>query len=185
MPGRPRGTGKRPEGARSEPQASGAASGKRRGARSEPELLWSSAEASGALSGWEPIYAVVRRIPPGRVATYGDVAALAGMPRHARQVGWALNALDAETDVPWQRVINARGEVSLRGDSAASRVQRALLESEGVVFGPAGRVDLAVHGWRPRQRTPARTARSSGRPRRRNAKRASRSPRRPARGRRG
>ncbi len=100
--------------------------------------------------GWQRIYAVVRRIPRGRVATYGRVAALAGMPRRAREVGWALHALDDDSDVPWQRVLNARGEVSARGEPAAARVQRALLEREGVVFGPGGRVDLAAHGWRPR-----------------------------------
>jgi methylated-DNA-protein-cysteine methyltransferase-like protein len=100
--------------------------------------------------GWERIYAVVRRIPRGRVATYGRVAALAGMPGRAREVGWALHALDDASDVPWQRVINARGEVSARGEPAAARVQRALLEREGVVFGPGGRVDLAAYAWRPR-----------------------------------
>jgi len=100
--------------------------------------------------GWERIYAVVRRIPRGRVSTYGRVAALAGMPGRAREVGWALHALDDESDVPWQRVINARGEVSLRGEPAAARVQRAILEREGVSFGPGGRVDLAAHAWRPR-----------------------------------
>jgi methylated-DNA-protein-cysteine methyltransferase-like protein len=112
--------------------------------------------------GWERVYAVVRRIPRGRVATYGHVAQLAGMPGRARQVGYALHALDATSDVPWQRVINARGEVSARGEPAAARVQRALLECEGVVFGPAGRVDLAAHGWRPRRARarPARTSRS-------------------------
>ncbi len=124
-----------------------------------PALVHNAARMTGrSEAGWGRIYAVVRRIPPGRVATYGDVAALAGMPRRARQVGWALHALDAESDVPWQRVINARGEVSLRGDSAAARVQRALLESEGVVFGAAGRVDLAAHRWRPRRRTAVRKA---------------------------
>jgi methylated-DNA-protein-cysteine methyltransferase-like protein len=101
--------------------------------------------------GWERIYAVVRRIPHGRVATYGRVASLAGMHGRAREVGWALHALDDESDVPWQRVINARGQVSARGEPAAARVQRALLEREGVVFGPTGRVDLAAHAWRPRR----------------------------------
>ena len=66
--------------------------------------------------GWSPVYRVVRRIPCGQVATYGQVAAMAGMPRAARQVGWALNALDAGDDVPWHRVINAKGEVSTRGE---------------------------------------------------------------------
>jgi len=98
------------------------------------------------------MYAVVRRIPCGRVATYGDVAALAGRPGRAREVGWALHALDAESRVPWQRVVNARGEVSARGEPAAARVQRALLEREGVRFGSSGRIDLAKHRWGPASR---------------------------------
>jgi O-6-methylguanine DNA methyltransferase len=61
---------------------------------------------------WERIYDVVRRIPKGRVATYGQVAALAGLPRHARQVGYALHVLPESSKVPWHRVINAKGEVS-------------------------------------------------------------------------
>jgi methylated-DNA-protein-cysteine methyltransferase-like protein len=100
-------------------------------------------------SRWERVYAVVRRIPRGRVATYGDVAALAGLPGRAREVGWALHALDDESRVPWQRVVNARGEVSARGEPAAARVQRALLEREGVRFGANGRIDLAKRRWPP------------------------------------
>jgi methylated-DNA-protein-cysteine methyltransferase-like protein len=124
----------------------------------EPALVHNAPRMGGRRDerGWERIYAVVRRIPRGRVATYGRVAALAGMPGRAREVGWALHALDDESDVPWQRVINARGEVSLRGEPAAARVQRALLEREGVVFGPGGRVDLAAHAWRPRGARPPR-----------------------------
>jgi methylated-DNA-protein-cysteine methyltransferase-like protein len=130
-----------------------------------PALVHNPARMPGrrGRSGWERIYAVVRRIPRGRVATYGDVAALAGMPGRAREVGYALHALEAATDVPWQRVINARGEVSARGDPAAARMQRALLEREGVVFGPGGRVDLAAHGWRPRSRRATRLAAPAGR----------------------
>ncbi len=60
------------------------------------------------------IYSVVRRIPNGRVATYGQIARLAGLPGGARQVGYALHALDEDSDVPWQRVVNARGRVSSR-----------------------------------------------------------------------
>ena len=120
-------------------------------------------------AGWEPIYAVVRRIPRGRVATYGDVAALAGMPGAARQVGWALHALAAHTRVPWQRVLNARGEISARGAPEAARLQRALLEREGIRFGANGRLDLARYGWpggRPRARRPgARSAAGRGRAR--------------------
>ncbi len=105
--------------------------------------------ASRGEGGWAPVYRVVRRIPAGRVSTYGEVAALAGMPRAARQVGWALHALDAGDDVPWHRVINARGEISGRGERAFEDLQRALLEAEGVCFDRRGRVDLEHHRWQP------------------------------------
>jgi methylated-DNA-protein-cysteine methyltransferase-like protein len=99
---------------------------------------------------YQRIYAVVRRIPRGRVATYGQVAALAGLSGHARQVGYALHALPDESRVPWQRVINARGEVSRRAEPGYDRLQRALLEQEGVRFDGHGRVDLDRYRWRPR-----------------------------------
>ncbi len=103
-----------------------------------------------APSRWERFYAVVRQIPPGRVASYGQVAALAGFARHARQVGYALYALPEDSDVPWQRVINARGEVSPRADAPGYEgFQRHLLEEEGVVFELGGRVDLKRYGWEP------------------------------------
>ncbi len=91
------------------------------------------------------VYALVRQVPPGRVTTYGDVAAALGSPRVARQVGFALAALPrarADDEVPWQRVINARGTISFRGDTARGEHQRALLEGEGVTFDAAGRVPL-------------------------------------------
>ena len=97
---------------------------------------------------YQRIYAVVRRIPRGRVATYGQVAALAGLPGHARQVGYALHALPDGTAVPWHRVINARGEVSRRSVPGPELSQRMLLEREGVRFDPRGRVDLRSCGWR-------------------------------------
>lgn len=98
---------------------------------------------------YERIYAVVRQIPKGRVATYGQVAALAGMPGHARQVGYALHALEQGTDVPWHRVINAKGEVSPRAEAGWDNFQRQLLEAEGVVFDKRGRVDLEQERWEP------------------------------------
>ena len=98
------------------------------------------------------IYAVVRRIPRGRVATDGEIAERAGLPRQARQVGYALAALRANDRVPWQRVINARGEISLRAEPGADALQRVLLEREGVRFDTRGRIDLARFGWRPRTR---------------------------------
>lgn len=98
---------------------------------------------------WERIYAVVRRIPRGRVATYGQVAALAGLPGHARQVGYALHALpDGDAGVPWHRVVNAKGMLSLRGGIAGSTIpQRLRLETEGVQFDAYGRIDLRRNRW--------------------------------------
>jgi len=94
------------------------------------------------------IYATIQRIPRGRVATYGQIAELAGLPGRARQVGYALHALPGGSPVPWQRVLNARGEISLPGASGAR--QRALLLAEGLEFGDGGRIDLATYQWRPR-----------------------------------
>jgi methylated-DNA-protein-cysteine methyltransferase-like protein len=94
------------------------------------------------------IYAVVRRIPRGRVATYGQVAELAGLAGHARQVGYALHALPAGTAVPWHRVINAAGAVSLRATPGDELTQRQLLEREGVRFDARGRVPLRHARWR-------------------------------------
>jgi len=95
------------------------------------------------------IYEVVSRIPSGKVATYGQVATLAGMRGHARQVGYALHDLPDGSDVPWHRVINARGEISLRGVSGSDESQRRRLEAEGVDF-EAGRIDLSRFRWRAR-----------------------------------
>jgi methylated-DNA-protein-cysteine methyltransferase-like protein len=100
------------------------------------------------------IYAVVRRIPRGRVATYGQVAQLAGIPGHARQVGYALHALRWGTSLPWQRVVNARGEISPRSVPGADGIQRRLLEREGVHFDASGRIDLTRFRWRPRVALP-------------------------------
>ncbi len=104
--------------------------------------------------GYGRIYRVVRRIPRGRVATYGQVAMLAGLPGHARQVGYALHALGAGSEVPWHRVINVRGEVSLRSAPGWERVQRQLLEEEGVDFDARGRVALERYRWWPRSTSP-------------------------------
>ncbi|HVS16075.1 MAG TPA: MGMT family protein [Thermoanaerobaculia bacterium] len=102
------------------------------------------------------IYRVVRRIPRGRVATYGQVARLAGHPGAARQVGYALHALPGGSDVPWHRVLNARGEISARSEEGPEHLQRALLEEEGVVFDLRGRCDLSRWCWRPRRPGEAR-----------------------------
>jgi O-6-methylguanine DNA methyltransferase len=93
------------------------------------------------------IWAVVRRIPRGRVATYGQVARLAGPGCGARQVGYAMHALPEGSAVPWHRVVNARGEVSRRARGAGELEQRLRLEREGVRFSGRGRIDLTAFGW--------------------------------------
>lgn len=105
--------------------------------------------------GWAPVYAVVRRIPRGKVATYGQVAALAGRPRQARQVGYALHALPAGSDVPWHRVVNAAGRLSLTPDSGGIE-QRLRLLAEGVTVTEGGRIPMAGFRWEPARRAVAR-----------------------------
>ena len=107
---------------------------------------------AGRTDPYQRIYAVVRRIPRGRIATYGQVAELAGLGGHARQVGYALHALTAGDALPWHRVLNAQGRVSPRAEPGGDRVQRALLEREGVRFDTGGRADIARFGWRPRRK---------------------------------
>ena len=103
------------------------------------------------MSSYPRIYAVVRRIPAGRVATYGQVAELAGVAGQARLVGYAMAALEQDSPVPWHRVINAQGRVSPRaGEPAGSMHQRLRLELEGVQFDARGRVPLDRFGWQPR-----------------------------------
>lgn len=102
-------------------------------------------------STYDYIYAIVREIPPGRVATYGQVAELAGLIGKPRLVGYALYRVDMETsDIPWQRVINAKGEVShspLR--YGTDYLQQSLLEDEGIEFNANGKVDLSRYRWDP------------------------------------
>lgn len=95
-------------------------------------------------------YAIIRRIPKGRVATYGQIARLAGLPRHARQVGYALAALE-DDQIPWQRVINSKGEISPRSFPQFVDRQRDRLRKEGVTFNKQGRVSLVKFGWVPRR----------------------------------
>ncbi len=102
----------------------------------------------------EAIYAAVKQIPKGKVATYGQIARLAGIPNGARQVGYALSALDGanlfkpDQPIPWQRVVNRLGEISYSfSRGGGDDLQRALLESEGIVFDAAGKIDLGVYLW--------------------------------------
>jgi len=100
----------------------------------------------------ELIEKMVRRVPRGRVATYGQIAALIGAPRNARQVGSVLRSLPEGSRVPWHRIVNACGRVSERGESVCEGLQRHLLEEEGVEFDTHNRIDLQYYQWRPRRR---------------------------------
>ncbi len=105
------------------------------------------------------IHAAVRRIPYGTVATYGQVAAMAGLPGRARLVGHALRRLpstsDPEGEVPWHRVVNAAGGISPRSSTGAEELeQRKRLEAEGVTFDQRGRALLSRHGLTPASRRP-------------------------------
>ena len=97
------------------------------------------------------VYRLVRQIPRGKVATYGQVAALLGYPRAARAVGYAMKR--CPHDIPWQRVVNARGGISLRANVSGMITQRVLLEQEGIGF-RRGRVDLARDRWMGPRRRP-------------------------------
>ena len=107
--------------------------------------------APSALHG--RLRALIARIPKGRVATYGQVAGLAGSPGAARQVGRFLFQLPEGDALPWHRIINSKGEISYHpARRGADEWQRTLLESEGVAFDDAGRVDLARHLWNGKAR---------------------------------
>jgi len=99
------------------------------------------------LKRYELIWSIVQQIPRGRVATYGQVAELAGLDGHARQVGYALHNLPSSSAVPWHRVINAKGEISPRSAGDSHELQRMLLEAEGVVIDPRGRIELTRYRW--------------------------------------
>lgn len=102
---------------------------------------------------------VIRRVPAGRVITYGRVAALAGSPRAARLVVWVLNSSWRTRELPWHRVVAAPGRIALKGEGFSE--QRRRLQAEGVAVGPDGTIDLDRFGW-PAQQT-ASTRRRTGR----------------------
>jgi len=97
---------------------------------------------------YERIYDMVRLIPPGKVTTYGRIAELVG-GCSARMVGYAMSALKrgGPPDVPWQRVINAKGQISVHGNGVGNAMQRVILEQEGVVFDVNDRIKFERFGW--------------------------------------
>ena len=100
------------------------------------------------VSLYQRIYAIVRQIPPGKVATYGQIARIVGGCT-PRMVGYAMSATPTGSAIPWQRVINAQGKVSPHGDGFGTEMQRALLLEEGIAFDSQGRVDFDRFGWLP------------------------------------
>ncbi len=98
------------------------------------------------MNNYKKIYQIVKRIPKGKVATYGQVAELAGIPRQARQVGYALSSL-TDKSVPWHRVVNSKGEISRRALGDFEDLQRVRLEKEGVEFDKENKIPLGRFGW--------------------------------------
>jgi len=105
------------------------------------------------LNFYEQVYAVVRRVPRGKVTSYGRIANMLGHPNAARAVGYALNALKDKPDdpafapVPWQRVVNSQGRISIVNREHGANVQAEILRSEGVVVGEDLRIDLKTYLW--------------------------------------
>lgn len=97
----------------------------------------------------EAVYVVVRAIPPGRVMTYSQVALTLGYPRAARAVGGALHVVPDPVDIPWWRVINQQGRISIRGDAGSADLQLRLLLEEGIVLDDKGGISLERYRWWP------------------------------------
>ena len=98
---------------------------------------------------FDKVYSAVRTIPHGKVCSYGQVALMTGHPGAARQVGWALSGLPVGTDVPWHRVINAKGQISLKGRGDMADLQKLLLEKEGVVFDINEKINMEKFQYLP------------------------------------
>lgn len=101
------------------------------------------------MNAYEKIYEVVKKIPKGRVATYGQVACLAGNPRWARTVGFALHANPDPDNIPCFRVVNRFGEVARAFAFGGGNMQIELLKNEGIKFNADGKIDLNIYGWKP------------------------------------
>ncbi len=98
---------------------------------------------------WQAILTVIEQIPAGNVATYGQIARMAGLPKNARLVGFILKSLPPDSGVPWYRVVNSQGKISERENPESQKSQRMILEEEGVEFRSGNRVSLREFQWEP------------------------------------
>ena len=98
---------------------------------------------------FQDVYNLVKKIPKGKVTSYGRIAGILGKPRAARAVGYALNALPKTElqNIPWQRVINSQGTISFKGDTFRAQLQKKLLEDEGIHFDMDDKIDFKTQGW--------------------------------------
>ena len=128
-----------------------------KGSRQEP-IASDTPRPAQVLSFDQRVYALVALIPAGRLATYGQIAELLGAYGCARQVGWALRRLPLPSTVPWQRVVNAQGRISMDPSRQGSDwIQRELLLGEGLAVAADGRLPLAAHRWQPENPGPLRS----------------------------
>ena len=92
---------------------------------------------------------MIDQVPAGKVATYGQIAKLAGIPKNSRQVGTVLRSIPHGIEIPWYRIVNSKGEISTRGNPDSESYQRIKLESENVEFDRSGRINMRKHQWNP------------------------------------
>jgi methylated-DNA-protein-cysteine methyltransferase-like protein len=100
----------------------------------------------------EKVYKAVSQIPKGKVTSYGFIATLLGKPRAARQVGWTLFNMVERLDIPWWRVINSKGYISIKNPNAPKELQKHLLEKDGIQVSDKFMVDLNKYMWRPHEK---------------------------------
>ncbi|MCZ8155050.1 MAG: MGMT family protein [Leptospira sp.] len=99
---------------------------------------------------YDQVYSIVKQIPKGKVTNYGTIALILGSPRAARAVGYALNAIkkgDLKNEIPWQRVVNAKGQITFKGDLFRANLQKSLLIKEGIIFDSTDTIDFQKYGW--------------------------------------
>ncbi|MFV8257198.1 MGMT family protein [Bdellovibrio bacteriovorus] len=106
----------------------------------------------------ERVLKLIKMIPEGKVATYGQIAALAGKPQGSRGVAWLLHSCSESHKLPWQRVLNSKGKISFPPGTKSYRQQKKLLTSEGVRFGAGDAIDMSVFQWKKKARAMKGTA---------------------------